>query len=273
MSAVPIWDFAFDKWTFNVPYLSAQTFELVSPTPAVVAFGSIALYVLAVFVIFPALKPKSEAVATKFAFLHHAALCVYSTVCFVATLAYMFQAGQLESLDATLCTPLPAWLRLLSLTFTASKVWEWLDTACMLWAGKTLDKIDFLHLYHHATTFLLFLHVMNLPGTEKSGMLLNGFVHSIMYYHYAWRLPRALRPLITGAQIVQLAVVTWFWTIIPARCPQFASYPAQHPLEFAVPYLCVPVYLLLFVKFFFTSYVCKKPADGPKPAAGKGKTE
>jgi hypothetical protein len=63
-----------------------------------------------------------------------------------------------------------------------------------VWQGR---KLDFLHLYHHATTFALFLIVMNFPGTEKFGMILNGFVHTIMVRGRG-RGPCGDTPLFTG---------------------------------------------------------------------------
>ena len=112
-----------------------------------------------------------------------------------------------------ICTPVPPWLRAISITFTISKIWEWFDTAILISKGHSLSKIGFLHIYHHATTFLLFLCVMNLPGGEKSGMLFNGFVHTLMYYHFAFRLPKLLRPIITSLQIVQLMASTYIWHV------------------------------------------------------------
>lgn len=143
----------------------------------------------------------------------------------------------------------------MSLAFTASKLWEWADTLVMLERGDSLRKIGVLHLYHHATTFLLFLIVGNFAGAEKAGMLLNGFVHTLMYAHYAWRLPKVVRPLITAAQVVQLAGVTWLWHATPALCPAYARFHRDHPVEFAIPYALVPVYLALFLHFFWVSYI------------------
>ena len=57
---------------------------------------------------------------------------------------------------------------------------------------------------HHATTFWLFCFVMNLPGPEKFGLLMNGGVHTLMYSHYWRQWPKAFVPLITGLQIMQL---------------------------------------------------------------------
>lgn len=188
-------------------------------------------------------------------YAHHVALCLYSLAAFSATLYHIVSTGEAASLTAFACAPLPAWLRLVSLSFTLSKLWEWRDTLVMLERGDSLRKIGFLHLYHHATTFLLFIDVMNFAGAEKSGMLLNGFVHTLMYAHYAWRLPKALRPLITAAQLVQLAGVTWLWHATPALCPAYADFHVRHPVEFAVPYALVPVYLAFFLHFFYVSYV------------------
>ena len=102
-------------------------------------------------------------------------------------------------------------------------------------------------------TFFLFLFVTSMPVTEKSGLLLNGAVHALMYYHFAFRLPRWLRPLITAAQIVQLAVVTFAWIDCSRRCDEAVAYRRAHPLDYRWPFLTVPVYLALFVKFLSTS--------------------
>lgn len=108
-------------------------------------------------------------------------------------------------------------------------------------------------------------------------MLLNGFVHTIMYYHFAWRLPKILRPVITAAQIVQLAYLTWLWYVrscfvlfalcmhacvlcrhvTPSTCAAYATFPQEHPIEFIIPYGLVPVYLAFFLQFFWASYIAK----------------
>ena len=139
--------------------------------------------------------------------------------------------------------------------FILSKIWEWGDTAILRWKGLSLGKIGFLHIYHHATTFLLFLIITNFPGAEKCGMLLNGFVHTLMYYHYAYRLPKFLRPVITTFQILQLSTVTYLWRDIPKVCEAYADFPRRHSAEFFIPYALVPVYILFFLKFFFEQYL------------------
>ena len=101
---------------------------------------------------------------------------------------------------------------------------------------------EFLHKYHHATTFWLFCLVINLPGPEKFGLLLNGGVHTLMYAHY-WRpFPKPLVPLITALQIAQLTTVTYAWYASPRVCPaaSFADAPRAHRLEVLTPYVMVP---------------------------------
>jgi len=249
--------FTFQRFSFVIPLralgasLEDVAMDLPHPTPLILGLGSAAAYVCLI-----ALWPRGQrARGGSHGFAHHVALCLYSLVAFSAALYHLASTGELLSLTAYACAPLPAWLRLISLTFTLSKIWEWGDTLVMLERGDSLSKIGFLHLYHHATTFLLFLNINNFAGTEKSGMLMNGFVHTLMYGHYAFRLPRVFRPFITAAQVVQLASSTWLWHVTPQLCPAYASFHKEHPVEFLVPYLLVPVYLAFFLQFFYEQYV------------------
>jgi hypothetical protein len=205
--------------------------------------------------------------------LHHGFLFLYSLVCCTATFAYLASSGELTDAPAFYCRPPPPWLRALSLSFTASKLLEWVDTMVMFMRGYSPAKIGILHSYHHATTFWLFLLVGNFPSTEKCGMLLNGFVHTLMYYHYAWRLPKWARPLITGAQIVQLAYVVYVWSATPAFCPMFRDFPEKYAVEFSLPYCMVPVFLVLFLKFFVSTYCCKGGGVEDATAGGRGRGE
>ena len=141
---------------------------------------------------------------------------------------------------------------------------EWLGTAFIVWLGSRPPI--FLHRYHHATTFWLFCFVMSMPGPEKLGLLLNGFVHTLMYAHYYRSFPKALVPVITVLQICQLAFVTYAWTVTPAECPAFENAFERHPLEFGAPYLMVPVFLAFFIKFFVARFINK---GAGRPAKSK----
>merc|ERR1740139_832074 len=138
------------------------------------------------------------------------------------------------------------------------------STAFFVWLGK--NPPGFLHTYHHATTFWLFCFVSNFPGPEKFGMLLNGFVHTLMYSHYYRSWPKPLVPIITVLQIGQLSLVTYAWTVSPAECPNaaFTTAPTYHLLEYLTPYTMVPVFLWLFIVFFVKRFILLKPKGETK---------
>jgi hypothetical protein len=258
--------FTFGAWRFTLP-LSVfgwpdRDFDLDSPVPVALGLGSCALYAALVFLwsrVVGSVKPSS---GDRIGFSHHASLFLYSLAAFSAALYHHISSGEYASFTAFSCTPVPGWLRLVSLSFTASKIWEWGDTLVLLLRGESWRRIGFLHLYHHCTTFFLFLCVINFAGPEKAGMLLNGFVHTIMYAHFAWRLPKPLRPLITAAQIVQLVFVIWLWFVMPSTCPEYEDFPSRFPAEFLFPVATCPVYVLFFLKFFADTYLFRKPKPG-----------
>jgi hypothetical protein len=103
---------------------------------------------------------------------------------------------------------------------------------------------------------------MNFPGGEKSGMLLNGFVHALMYYHFAFRLPKLLRPMITTLQIIQLLTVTYIWCVVPNLCSEYKHFPHENFLAYLLPFAFVPVYCLFFFKFFIEQYLLSSSKKG-----------
>ena len=236
--------------------------QLSNYVPALIMVSSFLVYYLILIpIVFPATKPEGDEAIARYKKLrstHNLLLCLYSGACCVSSAVFLNQNGQLWDWERILCTPVEgSWLRPLSVSFTLSKIVEWIDTAFLIWLGKSPP--GFLHKYHHATTFWLFTIVPNLPGPEKFGMLLNGFVHTLMYSHY-WRpWPKRLVPLITVSQILQLSVVTYAWTVTPRLCPQFATAPSHHLVEFLTPYAMVPVFLYLFINFFVQRFILKKP--------------
>jgi hypothetical protein len=273
------------------------------------------LYLLCVFVIFPWMAPKSKSavlLVSRLRTMHNAFLCVYSGfACFTA--AYeMIKAGEfgfwtlsLRDMLPMLCNEPSEYLKIVNYTFIASKIYEMLDTAFIVWLKNDharailaeakpkkqieaasssatssrstatastritvsgaegsssnnkkkseASELNFLHLYHHCTTFWLFLLVADLPGTLKLGPLLNGFVHFLMYGHYVRPIPFAY--IITICQIAQLSFVTWSWYLVATHCPGYKEFTEKHFLEYLTPYFMVPVYLVFFIKFFFERFL------------------
>ena len=105
---------------------------------------------------------------------------------------------------------------------------------------------------------------MNLPGPEKLGMLLNGFVHFLMYSHYYKSWSKQYVPIITILQILQLTTVIYASYASPSECasddppPAFVTAKNDHILEFNTPYTMAPVYLALFVVLFVKRFIFKK---------------
>ncbi len=251
MSNTSFYLFRFKHFEMEVPY-SDIIIKILPPWTYIISLGSCLLYLFLITIIFPLFKSKFN---NSFAKIHYTLLFLYSLFAFLAAFIYIIQSQEIINWLDFACVPIPLWLRAISITFTISKIWEWFDTAILISKGHSLSKIGFLHIYHHSTTFLLFLCVMNLPGGEKCGVLMNGFVHTLMYYHFAYRLPKLLRPVITALQIIQLVSSTYIWHLVPDLCPAYKDFPRQNFIEFLIPYVLVPAYCLLFLKFFIEQYL------------------
>ena len=229
--------------------------KLDSYLPAAIMIGSSLLFwFVLVPIIFPLFKPSTDSGKVTFGRLrsaHNFILFLYSGVCTFLTAKFMYERGDFTNgVEQVLCTPVEGtYIRPLYWSFVLSKAVEWIDTAFMIWIGRRPPQ--FIHLYHHATTFWLFVLIANFPGSQKMGLLLNGGVHTMMYHHYWRQWPSFLVPVITMSQIVQLATAMWSWRATPHHCPgQLANFSQYHFLEYATPFLMVPVFFHQFNKYF-----------------------
>ena len=94
----------------------------------------------------------------------------------------------------------------------------------------------------------------------------NGCVMWNADYYYAdpQSFPKRWTPLITQGQIVQLVTVTVLWMITPSVCPEFASFPTEHTGEFYTPQVFVPLYILMFILFYFKRFDSGAKRGGEK---------
>eukprot|EP00559_Dactyliosolen_fragilissimus_P001156 CAMPEP_0184864188 /NCGR_PEP_ID=MMETSP0580-20130426/14080_1 /TAXON_ID=1118495 /ORGANISM="Dactyliosolen fragilissimus" /LENGTH=199 /DNA_ID=CAMNT_0027362873 /DNA_START=35 /DNA_END=631 /DNA_ORIENTATION=+ len=69
--------------------------------------------------------------------------------------------------------------------FYLSKIWDFWDTFFIV-IGKKWRQLSFLHVYHHFTIFLFYwLNAnCNYDGEIFLTILLNGFIHTVMYTYY-----------------------------------------------------------------------------------------
>lgn len=69
--------------------------------------------------------------------------------------------------------------------FYASKIWDFWDTIFIV-LGKKWRQLSFLHVYHHTTIFLFYWlnSNANYDGDIFLTIVLNGFIHTVMYTYY-----------------------------------------------------------------------------------------
>ena len=69
--------------------------------------------------------------------------------------------------------------------FYISKVWDFWDTIFII-MNKKWRQLSFLHVYHHTTIFLFYWlnSNVNYDGDIFVTILLNGFIHTVMYTYY-----------------------------------------------------------------------------------------
>jgi hypothetical protein len=257
----PRWFFTYGGIKFDVPF-TRQVIELGPEYSAFFSWITSLIFIILTVFIFPRLKPSDPKTIKSIAFWHYFGLFIFSLISFLAAAYIIFVRDEwsLSNVDSYYCSPGPDWYRVLSLSFTLSKYWEWLDTALLIWNGKSIQQIGFLHYYHHMTTVWVFSLTANFPGCDKLGLFMNGFVHTLMYYHYAFRLPKMFRPLITAAQIVQLAFGTLVWGWNYEHCAEFKGLADEQPLMYWSLWAFVPVFLAFFIRFFWQTYV-SPPAE------------
>lgn len=154
--------------------------------------------------------------------------------------------------------------------FYISKVWDFWDTIFII-LGKKWRQLSFLHVYHHTTIFLFYWlnsHV-NYDGDIYLTVVLNGFIHTVMYTYYficmhtkvpetGKNLPIWWKSSLTMMQLIQ------FVTMMSQASFLLATGCEKNSSRVTFAYL---VYILslfvLFAQFYVASY-SKKPKSKAK---------
>ena len=140
------------------------------------------------------------------------------------------------------------------------KYYELIDTVFLVIKRK---PVTFLHGCHHpATLVFAWIIIMESPGMEWTVLILNLFVHTIMYFYYAMSSIKIRMPgkqIITILQIIQFILdlsFVWYnlWEINfgPHAC--FGT----NVFGFTATFI-LGSYLLLFLDFFKNAYCPSKP--------------
>lgn len=150
------------------------------------------------------------------------------------------------------------------------KVWEFMDTFLLAVRKK---PIGFLHAYHHAATLILtWNQMMQHSAPQWVAIVLNLWVHVLMYYYYAMS---ALgiriwwKKHLTTIQIVQfiidVVVIGYaYYAFIRAGFDPNVCYGTSTGAIVGISILFS--YLLLFVRFYWQTYSVKTTKSNKQKA-------
>jgi elongation of very long chain fatty acids protein 6 len=161
--------------------------------------------------------------------------------------------------------------------FTISKLVELIDTYFIVLRKQ---KLIFLHWYHHITVLTYTWYYYGPGGTPFSHqlfMMMNYFVHSIMYMYYAVRASGIYRPpkwvnlFITSLQLVQMVCGTAGMLYILTGMLYTPDFYCDGVTETSYGYpgwalAMYGSYFILFLYFFYNSYI-KKDSTRDRPAS------
>eukprot|EP00804_Cyclotella_cryptica_P004960 CCRYP_014085-RA/>CCRYP_014085-RA protein AED:0.23 eAED:0.23 QI:183/1/1/1/1/1/2/1058/272 len=188
-------------------------------------------------------------------------LCAYMTI-EAGFLAYRY------GYTVTPCQPFnhenPPVANLLWL-FYISKVWDFWDTIFIV-LGKKWRQLSFLHVYHHTTIFLFYWlnSNINYDGDIFLTILLNGFIHTVMYTYYficmhtkdyktGKSLPIWWKSSLTSLQLMQFTIMMSQATYLVFHgCNQLSLRVTK------VYFVYILSLFVLFAQFFVASYMTPK---------------
>jgi len=149
--------------------------------------------------------------------------------------------------------------------FYVSKVWDFWDTIFIV-LGKKHRQLSFLHVYHHTTIFLFYWinSNVNYDGDIFLTVLLNGFIHTVMYTYYficmhtkdkktGKSLPIWWKSSLTSFQLLQFTLMMAQSSYLVFKgCDQLS-------LRITIVYFAYILSLfVLFAQFFVQSYMTPK---------------
>lgn len=165
--------------------------------------------------------------------------------------------------------------------FYISKMWDFWDTIFII-IGKKWNQLSFLHVYHHTTIFLFYWLNANVyyDGDIYLTIVLNGFIHFVMYTYYFvsmhTKIPKKIKGVETGDFKGQSVPIWWKPVLTMSQMVQFVGMISQACYllltdcptcnrRVTIPYLFyIGTLLFLFAQFFVASYC--KPKKSKKKA-------
>jgi elongation of very long chain fatty acids protein 4 len=150
--------------------------------------------------------------------------------------------------------------------FYVSKIWDFWDTIFIV-IGKKWRQLSFLHVYHHFTIFLFYWLNANAmyDGDVFLTILLNGFIHTVMYTYYFicmhtkdYKTGKSL-PIWWKSSLTSLQLFQFITMMTQATYLMFTKSCTGHNLKItAVYFFYIMSLFFLFLQFFISSYMTPK---------------
>jgi len=151
-----------------------------------------------------------------------------------------------------------------TLLFILSKVPELVDTAFIVLRKQ---RLIFLHWYHHLTVlFYCWYCYKDYMASARWFMVMNYFVHSLMYSYFALRamqikIPKWVAMTITSLQLLQM-VVGCMVNVLAFQFKKNGNYCGVSDSNLFYGGLMYTSYFVLFARFFNNAYFNKRTTDG-----------
>jgi len=147
--------------------------------------------------------------------------------------------------------------------FYISKIFDFLDTVFII-LSKKWKQLSFLHVYHHTTIFLIYWLNLRVgyDGDIYLTILLNGFIHCIMYMYYFVAMHTKdiwWKKYLTGMQLTQFLLMNaQAIYLLATGCKTF-------PNRVTASYLVyIQSLFWLFMQFFVSNYMGKGKSKSNK---------
>ncbi len=159
-----------------------------------------------------------------------------------------------------------------SFLFCFSKFPELLDTYFIILRKQ---KLIFLHWYHHVTVYIYcWYNWPNMTSPAQWFIIVNYFVHAVMYLYFAIRASGRYRPplwvniLITVLQLLQMVFGTYVNVYLYRRMSADPNWYCDGRVEVTYFYVYTSLamyssYFVLFIHFFVTTYILKRKKENP----------
>ncbi|KAJ2360646.1 Fatty acyl-CoA elongase/Polyunsaturated fatty acid specific elongation enzyme, partial [Coemansia sp. RSA 2607] len=167
-----------------------------------------------------------------------------------------------------------AWTQRIEVLFYLNYLTKWLEFTDTVFLALKKKPLQFLHVYHHTMTMILcFTQLNGLTPLSWLVIVLNLFVHVIMYFYYflaSCNIHPWWKKYVTVIQIIQFIIDLVFvyfctyqliaWRYLPNILPCYGDCAGtQEALFFGC--VLLSSYLVLFIQFYQRNYSKKQNSN------------